>query len=65
MYPRRNKGSNERELKSIATFVEPEKALPVYVHIRLVSRSHFGNPKMAALANVWDLPITFFLTLEV
>ena len=54
MYPRRNKGSNKKALKSIATIVEPEKALPcvLYVHVRLVSRSHSGNPKMADPVNV-------------
>ena len=37
----------------------------MYVHVCLVSRSHSGNPKMADLVNVWDLPINFFLALEV
>ena len=31
MYPRRNKCSNKKALKSIATIVEPEKALPSLV----------------------------------
>ena len=33
----------------------------MYVHVRLVSRSHSGNLKMADPADVWDLPIKFFL----
>ena len=37
----------------------------MYVHVRLVSRSHSGNPKIADPANVWDLPVNFFLALEV
>ena len=41
------------------------KYRPSYVCVRLVSRSHFADPKMADPANVWDLPIIFFLPLEV
>ena len=37
----------------------------VYVRVRLVSRSHFTSPKMADPVNVWNLPINFFLALEV
>ena len=37
----------------------------VHVRVCLVSRSHFADPKMADPANVWDLPIKFFLALEV
>ena len=37
----------------------------MYVYARLVSRSHFADPKMVDPVNVWDLPINFFLTLEV
>ena len=51
MYPRRNKGSNKRVLK--------------LQHVSLVSCSHSGNPKMADPANVWDLPIQFFLAFKV
>ena len=36
----------------------------VYICIRLVSRSHSADPKMAGLVNIWDLPIKNFLTLE-
>ena len=41
------------------------KYRPLYVRVRLVSRSHFADPKMADPANVWELPIKFFLALEV
>ena len=37
----------------------------VYICVHLVSRSHFVDPKMADPADVWDLPIKFFLPLEV
>ena len=37
----------------------------VYVHIRLVTRSHFADLKMTDPVNVWDLPINFFIALKV
>ena len=36
----------------------------MYIHVRLVSRSHSGNPKMADPANVWDLPINTSCTIR-
>ena len=60
----------KRALKS--TIIEMQtlcmKTLPlymVYVCVCPVSRSHFADPKMADPANVWDLSIKIFLTLEV
>ena len=64
MYPRRNKYSNKRALKSQRSSNHRTLCL-VYIHVHLVSRSHFCNPKMADMTNVWDLPIKIFLTLEV
>ena len=61
MYPSRNKWSNEKS----AEVDDHRSADLVHVRVCLVSRSHFADPKMADPANVWDLPIKFFLALEV
>ena len=41
------------------------KSMIIEVRVCLVSCSHFADPKIVDPANVWDLPIKFFLALEV
>ena len=56
MYPSRNKCSNRKSAE-----VDDHRCTGlVYVRVRLVSRSHFTDPKMADPVNVWDLHIKFF-----
>ena len=62
MYPSiETNARTKRALKSTITEVQTF----VRTRIRLVSCSHFTDPKMADPANVWDLPIKFFLAFEV
>ena len=65
MYPSRNKCSNRKSAE-----VDDHRStglvyVRVDVRVCLVSHSHFTDLKMADPANVWDLPINFFLVLKV
>ena len=40
------------------------QALCTYAYVYSLTYSHFTSPKMADPANVWSLPIKFFLALE-
>ena len=60
MSPSRNKFSNKKSAE-----IDDRSALGlVYVRGCLVSCNHFADPKIADPVNVWDLPINFFLALE-
>ena len=53
MYPPRSKGLNKGALKLTIIKINALHVL-----------SHFAHPKMADPVDVWDLPIKFFLALE-